>query len=109
MTYVESKALVLGVIADAQGFIFAVLSLIDRPGPNDALATPGPLDSAVNVAAPTVTACMLGLVLSAFLPKRDAALPALVIATTVQVVFSGAIPLSYGRLLDAVGCAMPGD
>jgi len=108
VAYVGSKALVLGVIAAAQGFVFAVLSLIGRPGPADPLILPGHLDIAVIVAAATVTACMLGLVFSAFLPTRDAALPALVIATMVQVVFSGAIPLRYTQLLDAVGWAMPG-
>ena len=106
--YVASKALVLGVIAAAQGFVFAVLSLIGRPGPVDPLVLPGYLGIAVIVALATVTACMLGLVFSAFLPSRDAALPALVIATMVQVVFSGAIPLRYSALLDAVGWAMPG-
>jgi ABC-type multidrug transport system ATPase subunit len=108
VAYVGSKALVLGVIAAAQGFVFAVLSLIGRPGPADPLILPGHLDIAVIVAAATVTSCMLGLVFSAFLPTRDAALPALVIATMVQVVFSGAIPLRYTQLLDAVGWAMPG-
>jgi ABC-type multidrug transport system ATPase subunit len=108
VAYVGSKALVLGAIAAAQGFVFAVLSLIGRPGPADPLVLPGYLDVAVIVAIATVTACMLGLVFSAFLPTRDAALPALVIATMVQVVFSGAIPLRYTALLDAVGWAMPG-
>jgi ABC-type multidrug transport system ATPase subunit/pSer/pThr/pTyr-binding forkhead associated (FHA) protein len=108
VAYVGSKALVLGVIAAVQGFVFAVLSLIGRPGPADPLVLPGYLDIAVIVAAATVTACMLGLLLSAFLPTRDAALPALVIATMMQVVFSGAIPLRYAALLDAVGWAMPG-
>lgn len=108
VAYVGSKALVLGVIAAAQGFVFAVLSLIGRPGPADPLILPGHLDIAVIVAAATVTACMLGLLFSAFLPTRDAALPALVIATMVQVVFSGAIPLRYTALLDVIGPVMPG-
>lgn len=108
VSYVGSKALVLGVIAAMQGFVFAMLSLVGRPGPADPLILPGTLDIAVLVVAATVTSCMLGLVLSAFLPSRDAALPALVIATMVAVVFSGAIPLRFTALLDAVGWAMPG-
>jgi hypothetical protein len=108
VAYVGSKALVLGVIAALQGFVFAILSLIGRPGPADPLILPGNLDIAIIVVAATVTSCMLGLVLSAFLPTRDAALPALVIATMVQVVFSGAIPLRFTALLDAIGWAMPG-
>ena len=108
VAYVGSKAIVLGVIAALQGFVFAILSLIGRPGPADPLILPGNLDIAIIVVAATVTSCMLGLVLSAFLPTRDAALPALVIATMVQVVFSGAIPLRFTALLDAIGWAMPG-
>lgn len=106
--YVTSKALVLALISGVQGFVFAVLSLIGRPGPTDPLVLPGHLDIAVIVSLGTITACMLGLVLSALLPSRDAALPALVIATMIQVVFSGAIPLRFTWLLDAMGWMMPG-
>jgi len=108
VAYVGSKALVLGAIAAVQGLVFATLSLIGRPGPTDPLFFPGSLDIIIIVVAATVTSCMLGLALSAFLPTRDAALPALVIATMVQVVFSGAIPLRFTALLDAVGWLMPG-
>ena len=106
--YVAAKALVLGLIAALQGFVFGALSLIGRPGPDEPLILPGHLDIVIMVAAATVTSCMLGLVFSAVLPTRDAALPALVIATMVQVVFSGAIPLRYPEVLDAVGWLMPG-
>jgi ABC-type multidrug transport system ATPase subunit len=108
VAYVGSKAVVLGTIATAQGLVFATLSLLGRPGPADAVSLPGYLDVVVLVAAATVASCMLGLLLSNYLPTRDAALPALVIATMVQVVFSGAIPLRFGWLLDAVGWMMPG-
>jgi hypothetical protein len=97
----------LGVIAALQGFIFATLALLGRPGPSDPLILPGSLEISLMVAAATVTSCMLGLALSAFLPTRDAALPALVIATMVQVVFSGAIPLRLGAIIDSVGWLMP--
>lgn len=108
VAYIGSKAVVLGVIAAVQGFVFAMLALLGRPGPTDPLVLPGNLDIAVIVSVATVAACMLGLVLSAFLPSRDAALPALVIATMVQVVFSGAIPLRFTQLLDVIGWVIPG-
>ena len=108
VAYIGSKALVLGVIAALQGLVFASLSLILRPGPADPLVLPGTLDIVIVVSAATVASCMLGLVLSGFLPTRDAALPALVIATMVQVVFSGAIPLRFSNLLELVGWMMPG-
>lgn len=76
-------------------------------GPTDPFFLPGSVEIAVVVSAATVASCMLGLVLSGFVPSRDAALPALVIATMVQVVFSGAIPLRSDWLLDAFGWAMP--
>jgi len=108
IAYLGSKALVLGTIAAIQGFVFATLALIGRPGPTDPLVLPGHLDITVMVAGATVASCMLGLVLSALIPTRDAALPALVIATMVQVVFSGAIPLRLTGLIDIVGWVMPG-
>ena len=101
--YIGSKALVLGVIAAAQGFVFAMLALIGRPGPNASLVTEGHLEIALMVAAAAVAACMLGLLLSALLPTREAALPVLVIVTMIQVVFSGAVPLRFDWLLDWVG------
>ncbi len=104
--YVASKALVLGAIAAAQGFIFALLSLVGRPGPDDPVLLPGHLEIAVMVAAAAVAACMLGLLLSSLIPTREAALPVLVIVTMVQVVFSGAVPLRFDWLLDWVGPVM---
>lgn len=108
VAYLGSKALVLGSIAAIQGFVFATLALLGRPGPTDPLVLPGHLDIIVMVAGATVASCMLGLVLSALIPTRDAALPALVIATMAQVVFSGAIPLRVNGLIDAIGWMMPG-
>lgn len=108
IAYLGSKALVLGTIAAIQGFVFATLALIGRPGPTDPLVLPGHLDITIMVAGATVASCMLGLVLSALIPTRDAALPALVIATMVQVVFSGAIPVRLPGLIDLVGWVMPG-
>jgi len=107
VAYITSKAVVLGTIAALQGLVFALLALAGRPGPTDPLVLPGTLEIALAVSAATIASCMLGLVLSGFLPSRDAALPALVIATMVQVVFSGAIPLRADWLLDAIGWAMP--
>lgn len=107
LSYVASKAVVLGSIAAVQGMVFALLALAGRPGPFDSLVLPGTLEIAIVVSMATVTSCMLGLFLSSLLPTRDAALPALVIATMVQVVFSGAIPLRSQWLLDVIGWTMP--
>jgi len=104
--YIGSKALVLGVIAAAQGLVFALLALIGRPGPRDSLVIEGHVEIAIIVAAAAVASCMLGLLLSALLPSREAALPVLVIMTMLQVVLSGAIPLRFDWLLDAVGWLM---
>jgi ABC-type multidrug transport system ATPase subunit len=108
IAYIGSKALVLGAIAAVQGFLFASLALIGRPGPVDPVALRGSLDVIVIVSIATVCSCMLGLLISAFLATRDAALPALVIATMVQVVFSGAMPLRFTAVLDVIGWMTPG-
>ena len=107
VAYVASKATVLGIIALAQGAVFASLALAGRAGPIEPLVLPGNLEIIVLVCLATATSAMLGLVLSAFLPTRDSALPALVIATMIQVVFSGVVPLRFPAVLDAVGWAMP--
>ena len=106
VSYILSKALVLGVIAAAHGFVFSLLALLGRSGPADSLVLPGHLEIAVIVAAAAVASCMLGLLLSALLPSREAALPVLVITTMVQVVLSGAIPLRFDWLLNLFGPLM---
>ena len=50
---------------------------------------------------------MLGLALSAVLPSRESTLPVLVIATMLQVVLSGAIPLRWPAIDDVAGAAVP--
>lgn len=106
--YILSKVVVLGAIASVQGFIFASLSLVGRPGPAEPVILPWSLTVIVTVTIATLVSCMLGLLLSTLIPTRDAALPTLVIVTMVQVVLSGALPLRFEGLLNLVGPFVPG-
>jgi hypothetical protein len=106
--YVLSKAVVLGIIASIQGAVFAALTLAGRPGPaNGFLFGWGTGEIIVIIALLAFTSCMLGLALSAVLPSRESTLPVLVIATMLQVVLSGAIPLRWPAIDDVVGAAVP--
>ena len=106
--YVLSKALVLGGIALVQGAVFAALSLAGRPGPLNSYIGGWALgDVIVVVAMLAFASCMLGLLLSALLPNRDASLPVLVIVTMLQVVLSGAIPLRWASIDEVLGPIIP--
>lgn len=108
IAYVLSKAVVLGVIASIQGAVFAALTLAGRPGPTSGfLFGWGTGEIIVIIALLAFTSCMLGLALSAVLPSRESTLPVLVIATMLQVVLSGAIPLRWPAIDDVVGVAVP--
>lgn len=106
--YVMSKVVVLGVIAAVQGAVFAALTLVGRPGPDNSFISGwGTLDAVAVISALAFTSCMLGLLLSSLLPSRDAALPALVIVTMVQVVLSGAVPLRWDWIQEFIGPLVP--
>ena len=107
-SYVLSKALVLGTISALQGAVFAGLTLIGRPGPENAFLfgwSTGDVILIVSLLA--CTSCMLGLALSAVLPTRESTLPTLVIVTMVQIVLSGAIPLRWSSFDDVLGLFIP--
>lgn len=108
VSYVASKAVVLGLIASLQGAVFAALTLAGRPGPTESLLFGwGTGEVVLVVALLALTSCMLGLALSAVLPSRESTLPVLVIVTMLQIVLSGAIPLRWGAIDDALGIAIP--
>jgi hypothetical protein len=104
--YVSSKALVLGVIAALQGFVFALIALIGRDASYDPLVLPAHLEIAVAAAAATVCAAMIGLAISAVLPTREVAMPVLVVVTILEIILSGAIPLRLNWVVDWIGWAM---
>lgn len=106
--YVTSKVFVLGIIALFQGVVFALLTLAGRGASSDSiLLGSGHLDVAVLVGILAFTSCMLGLVLSALIPSREATLPVLVIVTMLQIVLSGAIPLRWSEIDAVLGIVVP--
>jgi len=106
--YFLAKVVVFGAIAGVQGFVFSAVALLGRPGPIDPPIFPGVTSVVITVMIASWASCMLGLMLSALLPSRDAALPTLVIITMIQVVLSGAIPIRFEGLTDIIGPVLPG-
>ena len=106
--YVLSKAVVLGGIALVQGTVFAALALVGRSGPVNWYFTGWSAgDVILIIAMLSFCSCMLGLLLSTLLPNLDASLPVLVIATMLQVVLSGAIPLRWDAIDEVLGPFIP--
>ena len=99
--YLASKVLVLGAITAVQAGLFAFLALWGRPGLQDPLIfLSGTLEIASVVAALAVVSMVVGLLLSALIATREAAMPVLVVVTMAQVVLSGAIQLRWEWILD---------
>lgn len=106
--YLLSKLIVLGTITAVQALVFVGISLWGRPGPDDALVLGNPTAEVIVAAVLLAIASMsLGLLLSALIPTSEVALPLLVVATMVQVVLSGAVPIRFDALLDLLGWLTP--
>lgn len=98
--YLASKVIMLGAITALQAAVFAALALFGRAGPQAPLIfSNGQLEIVVVVMALAVVSMVVGLLLSAWLPTGEAAMPALVVVTMAQVVLSGAIQLRYEWIL----------
>ncbi|MGW2560354.1 FHA domain-containing protein [Streptomyces sp. NPDC001514] len=92
--YLMSKVVVLGVITAAQAVVLTLVGLfgvdLNVPGGKGVLMPPL-LEITVAVALLALTAMMLGLVVSALVPKEEVTMPLLVLLTMVQIVFCGAL------------------
>ncbi|KMS73929.1 ABC transporter ATPase [Streptomyces viridochromogenes] len=92
--YVLSKVVVLGTITVLQAVVLTLVALLgvdlDAPG-GEGVSMPPLVEITVAVALLAVTAMMLGLVVSALVPKEEVTMPLLVLLALVQVVFCGAL------------------
>ncbi|MGW1881451.1 FHA domain-containing protein [Streptomyces sp. NPDC001970] len=92
--YLMSKVVVLGTITIAQAVVLTLVGLfgvdLNAPGGQGNLMPPL-LEITVAVALLSFTAMMLGLVISALVPKEEVTMPLLVLLTMVQIVFCGAL------------------
>jgi ABC-type multidrug transport system ATPase subunit len=108
LPYFLSKSSVLGFIATLQTTIFVSIVLFNRPV---AISSPfGTKYFAAVVAICTVlclSSIFLGLLISSAISTPDQAMPLLVGIVMIQIVLSGALPISTGRWVEAVGKFMP--
>lgn len=107
--YLFSKILVLGFIVLLQTVVFVSLSMIGRDGPESGLVFGSGLFEVTLVASTLgVVSMLLGLFISSVVRTADVTMPALVLVTMAQVVFSGAVPLRSSSLIDILGVVNPG-
>ncbi|MGW2651890.1 ATP-binding cassette domain-containing protein [Streptomyces sp. NPDC001393] len=90
--YVLSKVMVLGLITAVQGFVVVAIGLAGRRLPPVGLVTtPSEIELVLAVVLLSTTSMMLGLIISALVRTAEKTMPLLVLATVVQVMFSGAV------------------
>ncbi|GAA2618715.1 FHA domain-containing protein [Streptomyces spororaveus] len=92
--YLMSKVVVLGAITVAQAVVLTLVGLagveINAPG-GRGLFMPPLMEITLAVALLSVTAMLLGLLISALVTKEEVTMPLLVLLTIVQVVFCGSL------------------
>jgi hypothetical protein len=107
--YLLSKILVLGLIVLTQTSVFVSISIAGRGGPESGLIlSSGLLEVTLVSSLLGVVSMLVGLFISSAVKTTDVTMPALVLATMAQVVFSGAVPLRSSSLIDILGIANPG-
>jgi len=106
--YVASKIVVLGTLVIAQSIFFTLFTFAGRPIPEGGLIyESSTLEIVLIVSLLSFIGMLLGLLVSNFARTSEIALPALVVMTMLQVVFSGAVPLRYESLAQTLGLVNP--
>ncbi len=97
--YLTSKMAVLGTITVAQAVVLTLVGLagvqLAAPG-GKGVFLPPLMEITLAVALLSFTAMMLGLLISALVPKEEVTMPLLVLLVIVQVVFCGTLLKLYG-------------
>lgn len=100
--YLMSKVVVLGAVTIAQAVVLTLVGLagvrINAPG-GKGLFLPPLIEITLVVALLSVTAMVLGLLISALVSKEEVTMPLLVLLTIVQVVFCGSLLKLTGVLV----------
>ncbi|MFK0194331.1 FHA domain-containing protein [Kitasatospora sp. NPDC090308] len=92
--YLCSKTVVLGTVTVVQSVVLTMVALIGvklRPQGGSGVLLPPLLEITLAVALLSLTAMMLGLLISALVKKEEVTMPLLVLVAIVQVVFCGAL------------------
>lgn len=106
--YVASKIVVLGTLVIAQSVFFTLFTFAGRPMPERGLVyESSTFEIVLVVSLLALIGMLLGLLVSNFARTSEIALPALVVITMLQVVFSGAVPLRYESLAQTLGLVNP--
>ena len=107
-TYLISKVLVLGMITTLQTLIFTSIVLFNRPvAINSPFGTKYFVVVVIICTALCLSSIFLGLLISSAISTPDQAMPLLVGIVMIQIVLSGALPISTGRWMQVVGQVMP--
>jgi ABC-type multidrug transport system ATPase subunit len=106
--YLASKVLVLGLIVTLQTCTFALIVLFGRKMPTSGLLNQRSL---VEIVSMTLllgfTSMTVGLLVSSCLSSPEQSMPALVGITMIQIILSGALPISLGKILLAISHLSP--
>ena len=107
--YVLSKVVVLSVLVIFQATVFALITLIGRPLPAEGavLGTNVLLEIVVGMCLLGLVSMSIGLLVSAYSNSREQTMPVLVGITMIQVVLSGAVPLSVEEILGTLSNLVP--
>lgn len=107
-SYLVSKFVVLAVVAAIQATTFVLVAISFRPLPEEKMLSIGVLSGLiVTIIAISISAVAVGLFLSTLANSPEAGMPLLVVATMVQVVLSGAVPLVDDSILDVTKWVNP--
>ncbi|RKE17173.1 FHA domain-containing protein [Streptomyces sp. TLI_171] len=92
--YLSSKIIVLGAVTVVQSVVLTMVALVGvtlRPQGGSGVFLPPLIEITLAVALLSLTAMMLGLLISALVKKEEVTMPLLVLVAIVQVVFCGAL------------------
>ena len=108
ISYLLSKFMVLGAIVLIQMFVFVQIVVWGRPLPDSGLIfSSSRLEMITICSALAFSSMVLGIFISSLISSSEQAMPALVGMTMVQVVLSGALPLSTGGVIDKLSIFSP--
>ncbi|MFJ5228344.1 FHA domain-containing protein [Kitasatospora sp. NPDC088391] len=109
--YLCSKVLVLGTVTVVQSVVLTMVALIGvqlRPQGGSGVLLPPLVEITLAVALLSLTAMMLGLLISALVKKEEVTMPLLVLVAIVQVVFCGALlQLDHVPVLNQLSWLVP--
>jgi len=107
-SYIFSKVVVLGVITSLQELVFTSIVLFKRPmQPHGLLIANSRIELTVLCILLTLTALAVGLFISSLLTSQEQAMPVLVGITMLEVILSGALPITTGPVLAFISKLIP--